>query len=151
MEVVRRNTDYALRAMLNLAKHYGNEPVSSTELAQQGQAPYQLVCKLMHKLHIARLVKSCMGPKGGFRLNKDPSNISLLKIIEAIQGPVRLNRCLLGGDVCPQQKRCKVRMKLAELEQSINSFLGSVTLDELVRQRGAKRKNSAKNPARRKR
>jgi len=150
MDVVRRNTDYALRAMLNLVAHHGNGPVSSTEVAQQGQIPYQLMCKLMQKLHNARLVESYMGPKGGFRLSRDPSKISLLAVIEAIQGPVRLNRCLLGRDVCPHEKRCKVKLKLAELEQSINNYLGNVTLDELSRRR-IKRKGSAKNPNRRKR
>jgi Rrf2 family protein len=136
MEVVRRNTDYALRAMLKLAKHYGNKPVSSKELAQQGQAPYQLVCKLMHKLHIAKLVESSMGPKGGFGLSADPSKISLLKVIEAIQGPIRLNRCLSGNGICPYQKKCKVRGKLAKLEDSINNYLGSVKLNGLVKSTG---------------
>jgi Rrf2 family protein len=145
MEVVRRNTDYALRAILNLAGHFGNEPVSSKELAQQGQAPYQLVCKLMHKLHIAKLVESSMGPKGGFGLSADPSKISLLKVIEAIQGPIRLNRCLSGNGICPYQKKCKIRGKLSELEDSINNYLASITLDELVKstgQRSKKRHNT---------
>ncbi len=141
MEVVRRNTDYALRAMLRLAKHCGNKPVSSKELAQQGQAPYQLVCKLMHKLHIAKLVESCMGSKGGFKLSKDLVSISLLEVIEAIQGPIRLNKCLSGKGICPYQKKCKIRSKLAELEKSINSYLDSVTLDEMIKTRGSRSKD----------
>jgi Rrf2 family iron-sulfur cluster assembly transcriptional regulator len=140
MELIRRNTDYALRAMLKLASQFGNEPVSSKELAQQGRAPYQLVCKLMQKLHNAKLVKSCMGPKGGFKLSKEPSKISLLEVVEAIQGPVKLNRCLLGNGVCPQQKNCKVRLKLAELEDSINNYLGSVKLNGLVKSTGLRSK-----------
>jgi len=133
MDVVKRNTDYALRAMVSLVQHRENEPVSSKEVAQQGQIPYQLACKLMQKLHSAKLVESFMGPKGGFRLSKNPAKISLLEVVEAIQGPVRLNKCVLGKNVCPQQQRCKVRGKLSELEQSINSYLVSVTLDELVK------------------
>lgn len=140
MEVVRRNTDYALRAMVNLVGHCENEPVSSTELSQQGQIPYQLTCKLMQKLHNAKLVKSCMGPKGGFKLSKEPSKISLLEVVEAIQGPVKLNRCLLGNGVCPQQKNCKVRGKLSELEDSINNYLGSVKLNGLVKSTGLRSK-----------
>ncbi|MFQ6035795.1 MAG: RrF2 family transcriptional regulator [Sedimentisphaerales bacterium] len=140
MDMVRRNTDYALRAMVNLAEHYQNQPLSTRKIAAEEDIPYQLACKLMQKLHNAKLVKSFMGPKGGFRLNKDPSSISLLQVIEAIQGPVRLNRCLLGRDVCSQQKRCKVRMKLADLGQSIKRYLGGVTLDELARARSPKQK-----------
>lgn len=88
-----------------------------------------------------------MGRKGGFRLSKDPSNISLLEVVKAIQGPVRLNRCLsgyglalrrdeLGKGICPQQRKCKVRMRLIELEQFINSYLDSITLDEIVKSKG---------------
>lgn len=122
-------------AMLKLANQYGNKPVSSREIATQGKIPYQLTCKIMQKLHDAKLVKSCMGPKGGFRLSKDPSQISVLEVIEAIQGPVKLNRCLLGNSICPQQKKCKVRGKLAKLEDSINNYLSGITLDELVKSR----------------
>jgi len=150
MDMVRRNTDYALRAMLNLAQNFGDGASSTRDIAAEENISYQLACKLMQKLHNARLVESYMGPKGGFRLSRDPSKISLLQVIEAIQGPVRLNRCLLGRDVCPHDKRCKVKLKLAELEQSINNYLGNVTLDELSRRR-IKRKGSAKNPNRRKR
>jgi len=152
MELVRRNTDYALRAMVSLVGHHGNEPVSSREVAQHSQIPYQLTCKLMQKLHNARLVKSCMGPTGGFRLSKDPSRISLLEVIEAIQGPIELNRCLLNVDACPRQPDCPVSKRLAELQKHIRRYLGSVTLDKLIRSNSKRRKSRAKihNPKRRK-
>ena len=149
MDLVRRNTDYALRAMVSLVGHHGTKPISSREAAQHGQIPYQLTCKLMQKLHNARLVESCMGPKGGFRLSRAPSKISLLEVMEAIQGKVRLNRCLLGEDVCPHQKRCKIRTKLAELQQSINNFLGSVALDEIAKAKAPRLKGQRDSRRRR--
>ena len=148
MNIVRRDTDYALRAMVNLAENYGDGASSTKNISIEENISYQLACKLMQKLHDCRLVKSHMGSKGGFRLSRDPSKISLLEVIKAIQGPIRLNRCLLGRNVCPQYKRCKVRLKLAELNRSISSYLNDVTLDELVRQRVTKRKGSTKNPNR---
>ncbi len=138
MDIIRRNTDYALRAMVYLARHHSDGLVSAKEVSQKGDIPYQLACKLLQKLHSAKLVESCMGPKGGFRLSRDRSKISLLDIIEAIQGKVLLSRCLLGEDICPHQKSCKVRTKLVELERSINSYLGSVTLEKIVRQKEPK-------------
>ena len=140
MDIIRRNTDYALRAMLNLAEHYGNGTVSAREMARQGGIPYQLVCKLLQRLHNAKLVKSSMGAKGGFQLGKEPSKISVLQVIETIQGPVRFNRCLLSADGCLRYRSCPVKPKLAELQKSMGNYLGSIKLNELVKSSRAKTK-----------
>lgn len=132
MDVVRRNTDYAVRLMVNLARRYGDGPVSTRTAATQEQVSYQLACKLMQRLHKAGLLKSSMGPKGGFNLGRKPSEISLLDIISAIQGPVSVNKCVLIPKVCPQSKNCSVRDKLADLEKGINDSLSKITLDELT-------------------
>ena len=109
MDVVRRNTDYAFRLIVHLAKHYGNGPISTRTAAAEEQVPYQLACKLMQRLNNAKLVTSCMGPKGGFVLGAEPSKINLLEIVEAIQGPVSMNRCVLDKDACSRAKFCAVR------------------------------------------
>lgn len=134
MDIVRRNTDYAARLMVHLARHYGNGPISTRAAAAQEHVPYQLACKLMQKLNNAKLVESCMGPKGGFVLGNEPSKISLLEIIKAIQGPIRMNRCVLNKDTCSRKKSCTVREKLVNIQQSITRELASITLDELIRE-----------------
>lgn len=141
MDIVRRNTDYALRAMIHLAEYYDGGTVSARELAQQGGIPYQLACKLLQRLSKAKLIKSSMGPKGGFSLRKEPSKISVLQVIETIQGPVRLNRCLLSAKGCLRQNRCPVKPKLAELQRTIGNYLGGITLDELIKSGKAKTKS----------
>lgn len=145
MDILRRNTDYALRAVVNLTAHYGNEPVSNRVIAVEEDISYQLTCKLMQKLQKAGLVESCMGPKGGFRLSREPAMISLLEVVEAIQGPISLNRCLLSEDACPKQKECTLRARLVGLQGSISSYLMGITLDELSSYRHMKRKNQTKN------
>jgi Rrf2 family iron-sulfur cluster assembly transcriptional regulator len=132
MDIVRRNTDYALRAMIHLARNYENGPVSSRTIADEEKVPYQLMCKLMQKLNNAGLVTSYMGPKGGFGLSREPSEINILEVIETIQKPISLNRCLLAGDICPRQKQCPVRPKLIDLQEYIGRYLGNITLDELA-------------------
>jgi Rrf2 family protein len=150
MDVVRRNTDYAIRAMVNLAKNYTEVTVSTRKIADDENIPYQLACKLMQKLHNNKLVESYMGPKGGFRLRLDPSKISLLEVIEAIQGPLTLNRCLLSVDICPRQKSCPLTVKLAELQEYVYNYLGGITLDELARNTQAKNRKLKKLKRRRK-
>jgi Rrf2 family iron-sulfur cluster assembly transcriptional regulator len=144
MEIIRRNTDYALRVMVSLARCYQNGSASARTLASQEHIPYQLACKLMQKLRSVKLVESCMGPKGGFRLSREPSKISVLEIIEVIQGPLALNRCLLSIDTCPKQRICTVRAKLVELQRYVSSHLGSITLNELAQSRSVQRKTLKK-------
>jgi Rrf2 family iron-sulfur cluster assembly transcriptional regulator len=133
MDIIRRNTDYALRAMVYLAEQPEGGTLSTRSIAYEGDFSYQLACKLMQKLHNAKLVKSSMGPNGGFSLSRRPSKITLLEIVEAIQGPIKLNKCLFDPDFCSRQNRCTISTKLAELQESIDKHLSIVTLEKLNR------------------
>ncbi len=141
MDILRRNTDYAIRAMSHLAKHLQQEPVSTKQIAQKEDISYQLAGKLMQRLHKAKLIESYRGSKGGFQLCRKPSKINLLEIIEAIQGPVSLNRCLMDMTACVRQPTCPVSKKLAKLQKYLESSLSSVTLDELLEGVGSKIKS----------
>ncbi len=135
MDVLRRNTDYALRMMVDLANHFNGEFTSARQLAENGNFSYQLGCKILQRLHKAGLVKSDMGPKGGFALSKEPSAITLMEIINALQGSVRLNRCLLGGEGCEFEPVCEIHTKLACLQFYIDGYLGGITLQEIISSR----------------
>ncbi|UCE50306.1 MAG: Rrf2 family transcriptional regulator [Phycisphaerales bacterium] len=131
MDLVRRNTDYAVRLMVHLAKQYGQGPVSTRVAADEEGVSYPLACKLMQKLHGSKLIDSCMGPKGGFSLGRAPAEITLLEVVEAIQGPISINRCLLSSDACNRQPDCPVRAKLAGVQENILSSLASITFADL--------------------
>jgi Rrf2 family protein len=132
MDVLRRNTDYALRIMVDLANRFNGEFISARQLAEDGNFSYQLGCKILQKLHKANLVKSDMGPKGGFALSKEPLRITLMEIITALQGGVRLNRCLLGGKGCEFEPECEIHTKLTCLQMYIDGYLGGITLQEIL-------------------
>ena len=138
MDLVRRNTDYAVRLMVNLARNYRKGPVSTRTAAAEEDVPYQLACKLMQKMHNAKLLESSMGPKGGFHLSRDPSKISLLELIETIQGPISVNRCLSRTDSCQRQESCPVTAKLAKIQEYIFQYFGGLTLDQFVNGRRTK-------------
>ncbi|MCF7954522.1 MAG: Rrf2 family transcriptional regulator [Phycisphaerae bacterium] len=128
MDIIRRNTDYALRAMAHLAKNYGGESISTRVIADREDISYQLACKLMQKMNDVGLVTSTMGPKGGFTLSKEPSMINLLEIIEAVQGPVTVNRCLAEEESCPRKDTCPLSGKMREMQDYIIGFLSDATL-----------------------
>ncbi len=134
MDIIRRNTDYAIRAMANIAGHYGKELVSSRLISLQEKIPYQLTCKLMQKLHKAKLIASTMGPKGGFELSRTPEKVSILNIVEIIQEPLSLNKCILSNFGCPKRKTCTIRPKLVELQNYIGNFLNDITLADIIKQ-----------------
>ena len=131
MDIIRRNTDYALRAMAHLAKNYGGESISTRIISEREDISYQLACKLMQKMNDAGLVISTMGPKGGFTLSKDPSQINLLEIIQAVQGPLSVNKCLAEDDKCPRQDICPLTGKMEELQNYIVNFLSDATLGDI--------------------
>ena len=144
MDVIRRNTDYALRMMVSLARHYGDKPTSSRLLSKEDSVPYQLASKLLQKLNRAKLVESQMGPKGGFRLMKKPSEITLGQIVVAIQGPISINRCLLDKEACEREPNCPVSKKLVQLQDNVDVFFNDITLNKLIQDDNIKSKKHQK-------
>jgi Rrf2 family protein len=122
--------------MVSLAKHGPDGSISTRALAEEQDVPYQLACKLMQQLHAARLVESCMGARGGFRLGREPGRISLLDVVEAVQGRLSMNRCLLNKTCCPRTATCPVRAKMADLQSQMDEYLGGITLNDLIQAQG---------------
>jgi Rrf2 family protein len=129
--------------MAALAKQYSNGLfISARQLASEGHFSYQLGCKLLQKLHKAELVKSGMGPKGGFTLSREPAKITLMEIIKVLQGGIRLNRCLLDDNGCDFQPGCEISTKLACLQLYIDGYLDGITLAEIAKAKGNVKESS---------
>jgi Rrf2 family iron-sulfur cluster assembly transcriptional regulator len=140
MDIIRRNTDYALRAAVELAERFGYEPVATKQIADKRKISYQLACKLLQRLHKAGIVKSEMGPAGGFTLGRNPSRITVRQVVEAVQGPVRLSRCVVSKSFCGLSRCCPLNPELGRLQKNINTFLNGLTLKQLSRNRKRSRK-----------
>jgi Rrf2 family protein len=87
---------------------------------------------MMQQLQKAKLIKSSMGAKGGFQLKRRPSRISLMEIIETIQGPLELNRCILNLKTCERVAKCPVRKNLAKMQKELNKELRKTKLSNLI-------------------
>ena len=133
MELIRRDTDYAFRLAAALTGNYGREKALSAKvLAKDAQVSYALTCKILQKLAHAGIAESVMGPKGGWKLAKKPEKVQFRHIIEAIQGPVMVNKCLLGGFKCPVKGKCPAHPKMAKLQTQIVGYLKELNLKEFV-------------------
>lgn len=132
MEIIKRNTDYAFRALVFLASNPG-AVVSASEIAAKGDVPFNFLQKILQKLVSKGLVKSHRGVQGGFSLAKDPSQVTLLEVIEAIQGKLAVNRCFFGKDSCPRAHKCRLKSRWLDIENKIIDVIQTYTLEDLVR------------------
>jgi Rrf2 family protein len=133
MDIIRRDTDYAFRIAACLTQgHSGVGTLSARLLSKDTKVPYPLTCKILQKLVKGGVAQSVMGPKGGFRLASQPQNIRFGQVIGAIQGPICVNKCLLGDFSCPLKQQCPAHPKLAELQNNIDNYLNELTLQEFV-------------------
>lgn len=131
MNLLRQNTDYALRMLVGLGKR-GGELVNVRVLAEECQVPQQFAAKIMQKLHDEGIVESVMGPRGGFRLARHPSGIDLLSVVQVVQGPVVVNTCLLGEKACERQNECLITGRLSGLQCKVEEYLRGITLDDIL-------------------
>ncbi len=143
MEIIRRNTDYGLRMIVALARHSGTgELISASQLVGDGNISYEVGRKLLQRLRDAKLVKSVMGSNGGFTLNRKPSTISLMEVINALQGKVHLNKCLAADYECEFESECQVNTKLVPLQQHLTNYLSNVTIEEILQSKSTKSKKA---------
>jgi Rrf2 family protein len=141
MEVIRRNTDYGLRMMLILSQHYGKgELLSASRLVRAGNVSPEVGRKLLQILGKAKLLKSIRGTKGGFKLNRKPSEISVLQVMKVLQGEVYLNKCLAKGSPCEFDRVCGANAALQRIQQLLDDELGNLTLEQVVNNTAKKKK-----------
>ena len=143
MEIIRRNTDYGLRMMVALAKHSeSGELISASRLVRDGNISYEVGRKLLQRLRDAKLVKSVMGSKGGFKLNRKPSEISLRNVINVLQGEIYMNKCLAENQSCEFESDCQVNDELALLQQLLGDYLENITMEKVLESKSRKRKKA---------
>jgi len=131
MEISRR-TDYGVRVILDLASQPERQRASTKEIADRQNIPTPFLAKIISQLSLAELVTTHRGAGGGVTLSRPPSEISLLHVIEALEGPVRLNRCLIEPDACPQNGHCPVHNIWAKAQVELTTLLDVTTFDSLA-------------------
>ena len=104
MDVTRR-CDYACR-ILRAAYKSGDSYVSVSDIAEQEDIPYAFARSIQHDLVKGGLIKTVRGARGGLALNCDPAAVTLLEVLEAVQGPVSISLCVMDPAYCDKQKDC---------------------------------------------
>jgi Rrf2 family protein len=127
-------TDYAFRVILYLAERSEGELANSQTIAEQQNIPAGFLQKIMHSLVKGELVKSYRGVDGGFALAKPAKEISLLDVIEVMEGPLDLQRCLKQDSSCSKgcDTKCSVHAALAVIQENFTQALDEVNFAKLV-------------------
>jgi Rrf2 family protein len=128
---IARETDYAIRCLLFMA---GNPVKNHTvgQIARSREIPQSFLAKILQKLVRAGILTSARGTGGGFRLSRNPGEITLLQVIEAIEGPLAVNDCFLENRTCSMASRCGAHAAWKEIRKGLAADLGRYTLRRLM-------------------
>lgn len=130
---ITQEADYGLRVILYLSKlEYGTR-VDAATIAEQESLPLRFLLKLLRKLITPGIVKSYRGVNGGYSLNRMPEEITLKDVIEAIDGPICVNRCIMDSAYCNAKKgnHCEVHRALSEVQKSLSMELTKINFKDL--------------------
>ena len=127
-----RADDYAVRAMIHLACVPEGSTALRNEIAEAQRIPGSFMAKILRRLVRARLLHSSRGVKGGFGLAKPASEISMLDILEAIEGPLSLARCVPDPRGCEWSSGCPAAAVWSKVQVAVRGILGNADLETLV-------------------
>jgi len=132
---ISRRLDYGLHLMVELGSSKNNQPKSTASLAEKLEMPLPFLHQIAHSLMQSGLIKATPGPRGGLRLNRSANDISILQIVEALEGPIDLNPVGESGAESACHPNCPSQGLWSELQQKILLYLGAIYLDTLIQQR----------------
>ncbi len=133
MELIKRNTDYALRALVHMAEADNDRIHPMGELAAATGAPETFLRKVVQKLDAAGVVATRRGRGGGVCFQKDPDAITVLEVVEAVQGPVAINKCFIANRECDDRFACLIRSNLGGIQNDLLELLRAATVTNLAR------------------
>lgn len=136
---------YGVRALFEIARHYGKGPLSIKEIAERQKISLSYLEQILHRLGKAGIIGSVRGPHGGYELARKPAAVTIGDVIRALEGPIALSHCLEPGAAagCFQADDCVARMVWSQVGEKIEAALDSITFDQLLRQSPAREREPA--------
>ncbi len=133
MELTRKG-EYAIRGVIYLARQPAGKMVLISEIAEATQVPQTFLAKILQSFAKIGIVNSYRGTGGGFTLGRPASRITLREIVEAVEGPIAPNRCVIGEGTCERDASCLVHPVWRQVQKQVVSILDGVTLADLAKE-----------------
>ena len=141
--IYSRSCEYAIRALMYLAQVREGKYVMARQIAEEEAIPAHFLAKILQQLAKRGFLKSSKGPTGGFCLNIPADEISLIQIVEVLDGLAEYDRCITGLAECSDETCCGMHDEWKQLKHRILEYLRSKTIGDLVRAVEQKRKRLA--------
>jgi len=129
---ITRQADYAVRAALYLAGLNGAGRAPTSQIAREERIPPSFLAKIVSQLSVAGMVQTSRGARGGVALARDPKDISLLEVVEAIDGPITLNECVADPSVCAFGDDCPVHGVWRQAQEKLVAELSATSFADLL-------------------
>ena len=123
---------YGLRILIDLAMHDPKKPRLLKDIAQSQLVSENYLSRLVLDLRRAKLIRSVRGSKGGFYLARSPETITLLEIIETMEGPISVVGCATSSGKCNRQAPCPMRNIWQRLNSTIRDVTEQITLEDIL-------------------
>ena len=127
-----KRTDYAIRACMYLASSSSGQLASSSSIALQMTIPEQFLPRVLAELSQAGIVEAQIGRNGGYRLRRSATRISVLELVESLEGPTRTDRCALRQQQCDASDSCAFHPVMNQAQSALIEVLAATTLADLV-------------------
>lgn len=128
-----KHGDYAVRAAIDLARHWGGESRKAREIAASMDIPPEFLKRILAKLVAQGLLVSTAGPNGGYRLARPPDEVSLLDIVEPAERLLSPDKCILRGGPCDWSEFCPIHDTWCLAQKAFADSLDAAMLDQLAR------------------
>ncbi len=126
-----RKGDYSVRAVLDLARHPG-ERRKAREIAGEMDIPHRYLTQILANLVQHGLLEAVAGPTGGYTLARPAVDITLLEVVEAAEGPIKLEQCVLRGGPCAWEESCPIHIPWARAQNALAAQLADTTFADLA-------------------
>lgn len=131
---ITRQADYAVRAVLYLSRVGNSQRSATSTVAQEQRIPPSFLAKIISQLSIAGLLHTSRGARGGVTLAREPKEITLLEVIEAIDGPIMLNECVGENGSCTFDHDCPLRPVWCDAQEELVNRLKRTNFQQLMTQ-----------------
>ncbi len=129
---ITRQADYAVRAVLHLARMNSSERAATSTVAKEQNIPPSFLAKIISQLSIAGLLHTSRGARGGVTLARNPGEITLLEVVEAIDGPIQLNECVGSDGGCTFDENCPIKPVWCDAQEELVARLKRTNFGDLL-------------------